>query len=118
MNKLPIVFSSMGARFLAERMRFLGNAELLADTFELNPPQGFEAEAWADTAQELTETLKAGKAIEPTPRNVELLVESLEGSSVIGRASPNLRSGLTEIALLVAKRLEAYAGRPVRPELD
>jgi hypothetical protein len=108
----------MSALFLAARMRYLGNAELLADIYEYNPPSGFEPESWADSAQALTEALKAGKAIEPTPCHVQLLVESLEGNSLIGLASSNKRAGLAEVAKLIAKRLESYIGRPVRPELD
>lgn len=117
MRNLPIVFGSMAAGFLADRMRFLGNAELLADTYEYNPPPGFDAEKWADAAQAMTEALKAGQGIQPTPCNLELLVESLEGNRLIGLAKGSARSGLVELANLVAKRLEPYIGRPVRPEL-
>jgi len=117
MPNLPIVFSPMSAKFLADRMRFLGNADLLADTYEFNPPEGFNAESWADAAQAMTEALQTGKAIEPTACNVELLVESLEGNRLIGLCAANKRTGLTEVANLIARRLEAYVGRPVRPEL-
>lgn len=113
----PIFFSAMAAELLAARMRFLGNAELLADTYEYNPPAGFEPESWADAAQAITEALKAGQAIPATPRNVELLVESLEGTHLIELAPPTKRRGLIDLANMVAKRLEKYIGRPVRPEL-
>lgn len=116
-NHLPIFFSAMAAELLAARMRFLGNAELLADTYEYNPPAGFEPESWADAAQAITEALKAGQPILATPRNIELLVESLEGNHLIGLAAPAKRRGLIDLANMVAKRLETYIGRPVRPEL-
>lgn len=117
MSNLLIV-SPLSAGLLAHRMRFLGNAELLADTFEFNPPPGFDAESWADLAQLLEQDLKAAKAIELTPPNVALLVESLEGNSVIGQAAPGKRAGLIAMAGLLAKRLEPHMGRPVRPELS
>lgn len=118
MQKLPIIFSGMAGVFLAERMRFLGNAELLADTYEYNPPVGFDAETWADAAQGLTEALRAGQAIQASARNVELLVESLEGNQTIALASAGMREGLVSLANQIAKRLEPYMGRPVRPELN
>lgn len=117
MRNLPIVFSAMAASFLADRMRFLGNAELLADTYEYSPPAGFDAEQWADAAQAITEALRAGQGIQPTACNVELLVESLEGNRLIGLAKPSAKSGLIELANMIAKRLEPYVGRQVRPEL-
>lgn len=112
-----LIVSPLSAGLLAHRMRFLGNADLLADTFEFNPPPGFEAETWADMAQALERDLNEAKAIELTPPNVALLVESLEGNSVIGLAAPNKRAGLIAMAKLLAERLEPHVGRPVRPEL-
>ncbi|MBD8671661.1 MULTISPECIES: hypothetical protein [Pseudomonas] len=117
MKNLFIV-SPLSAGLLAHRMRFLGNAELLADTFEFNPPPGFDAESWADMAQALEQDLNAAKAIELTPPAVVLLVESLEGNSFIGLAPPSKREGLRSMAKLLAERLEPHMGRPVRPELS
>jgi hypothetical protein len=113
-----MMFSDQSASLLAHRMRFLGNPELLADAFEFCQPEGFNAVEWADAALVLEEDLKAGKAITLNDRNIALLVESLEGNSVIGRSVPSRRKGLIQLAEVVAKRLEPLIGRPVVPEVD
>jgi len=114
---LPMMFSPMSADLLADRMCFLSNPELMADTFEFNPPADFDARAWADAAQKLADDLKDGRAIELDDRNVTLLVESIEGNRLIWIAGKTKRAGLIQMAQVLAKRLEPYAGRPVRPEL-
>lgn len=113
---LPMIFSPVSAQLLADRMRFLGCAELLADTFEFNTPPDFNAEAWAWRARDIAEDLKAGKAIALDDCAVALLVESLEGNRLIWQATSN-RRGLIQVAAVVAKRLEPYAGRTVIPDL-
>lgn len=118
MCPLPMMFGAQSASLLAHRMRYLGNPDLLADAFEFCQPKGFDAVEWADTALALEEDLKAGKAIELNDRNVALLVESLEGNSVIGRTAPSRRKGLIQVAEFVAKRLEPLIGRRVVPEVD
>lgn len=117
MPTLPIMFGRMSADLLAHRMRSLACADILADLYEFNPPPEFDAEAWADVACRIAQDLAAGKAILADPVAVALLVESLEGNSVIGMASDSRRAGLIQIADLTARRLEPYAGRPVRPEV-
>ena len=119
MPTLPIMFSRMSADLLAHRMRYLGCPEILMDLYDFhkNRPEDFDAERWADTARVLTEDLKSGKAITPSHAAVELLVESLEGNSVIGQAPPNKRAGLIQVANVIAQRLEPYAGRPIHPEV-
>lgn len=117
MQTLPIMFGRMSADLLAHRMRSLACAEILADIYEFNPPPDFNAETWADTARRITEDLVAGKAISPSAVNVALLVESLEGNSVIGATPQSRRKGLIELAEVTARRLEPYAGRPVHPEV-
>ncbi|WP_219097764.1 hypothetical protein [Pseudomonas sp. UMAB-40] len=117
MPSLPLMFSRMSADLLAHRMRFLACPEILADFYEINPPADFDAERWADTARALTEDLRAGKAIKPDHATIALLVESLEGNSVIAKAPMSSRAGLIEVAAMIAHRLEPYAGRPVHPEV-
>ena len=117
MPTLPLMFSRMSADLLAHRMRFLGCPEILIGLYDFNPPQGFEPESWADTARALTEDLKSGKAITPSQPVIALLVESLEGNSVIGQAPPNKRAGLIQVATMIAQRLEPYAGRSIHPEV-
>lgn len=117
MPTLPLMFSRMSADLLAHRMRYLGCPEILICLYEINPPEGFDAERWADTARALTEDLQSGKAITPSLTAVALLVESLEGNSVIGKAAPNKRNGLIQVATMIADRLEPYAGRPIHPEV-
>lgn len=119
MPTLPLMFSRMSADLLADRMRYLGCPEILMDLYDFNTntPADFDAERWADTARALTEDLKSGKAITPSSSAVALLVESLEGNSVIGQAPPNKRAGLIQVAIMIAQRLEPYAGRPIHPEV-
>jgi hypothetical protein len=117
MSSLPLMFSPMSAGLLADRMRFLVIPEILADVYEINPPAGFDAERWADVARDLTRDLREGKAIQTDPASIALLVESLEGNSVIGAAPASKRAGLIQMATMIAKRLEPYAGRPVHPEV-
>ncbi|RUT30876.1 hypothetical protein WG29040_23340 [Pseudomonas sp. PAMC 29040] len=114
---LPLMFSRMSADLLAHRMRFLACPEILADLYDINPPADFDLERWADTARALTEDLHSGKAITPSPATIALLVESLEGNSVIGKAPISARAGLVQVAAMIAKRLEPYAGRSIHPEV-
>lgn len=117
MPSLPLMFSRMSADLLAHRMRFLACPEILADLYDINPPAGFDVERWADTARALTEDLQAGKAIDPNQTTIALLVESLEGNSIIGKSPSSARAGLTQVATMIAQRLEPYAGRPIHPEV-
>jgi hypothetical protein len=107
----------MSADLIAHRMRSLACPEILADVFEINPPPHFDAERWADAARDIAQNLAAGKAITAEPMHIVLLVESLEGNSVIGKTPQNRRAGMIEIANVAASRLEPYIGRPVRPEV-
>jgi hypothetical protein len=111
------MFSRMSADLLAHRMRFLACPEILADLYDINPPADFDLERWADTARALTEDLKSGKAINPSPAAIALLVESLEGNSVIGKAPTSKRPGLIQVASMIAERLQPYAGRSIHPEV-
>lgn len=117
MEPLPIMFSRMSADLLAHRMRFLGCPEILTGLYEINPPPDFDVERWADTARSLTQDLRDGKAINPSQAAIALLVEALEGNSVIGMAPIDRRAGLISVAAMIAKRLEPYAGRPITPEV-
>lgn len=117
MPTLPLMFSRMSADLLAHRMRFLACPEILADLYEINPPADFDVERWADTARTLTEDLRAGKSITPDHATIELLVESLEGNSVIASAPQSKRAGLIQVAAMIAARLEPYAGRSIHPEV-
>lgn len=117
MPTLPLMFSRMSADLLAHRMRFLACPEILADLYDINPPAGFDLERWADTARALTEDLQAGKAITPDQATIALLVESLEGNSVIAKAPMSSRAGLIQVAAMIATRLKPYAGRTIYPEV-
>lgn len=117
MPTLPLMFSRMSADLLAHRMRFLACPEILADLYDINPPADFDLECWADTARALTEDLQSGKAINPNQTVIALLVESLEGNSVIGKAPTSSRPGLIQVANMIAQRLEPYAGRSIHPEV-
>lgn len=117
MRPKTLMFGAPSANLLADRMRFLGNPELLADAFEFCQPEGFDAQAWADQALVLEGDLKEGRPIQLDDRNVALLVESLEGNRVIGLAGKR-RPQMMELAKIVAHRLEPYAGRRVLPEVD
>lgn len=117
MPTLPIMFSRMSADLLAHRMRFLGCPEILTGLYEINPPPNFDVERWADTARGLTQDLRDGKAINPSQESIALLVEALEGNSVIGMAPIERRAGLISVAAMIAHRLEPYAGRPIKPEV-
>lgn len=117
MPTLPLMFSRMSADLLAHRMRFLACPEILADLYDINPPPDFDLERWADTARTLTQDLKDGKAICPDAATIALLVEALEGNSVIAKAPMASRAGLIAVADMIAQRLKPYAGRTVHPEV-
>lgn len=117
MPALPMIFSPMAADLLAHRMRFLACPEILSNLYEFNTPANFDLELWADTARSLTQALKDGSAIALDGAVVELLVESLEGNSVIGTAPQSKRPGLIQIANMIAQRLQPYAGRQIHPEI-
>jgi len=118
-SQLPdcLLFSCFAARFMADHLRFLSSPEVMQDTFGSTDDPFFDADVWAQAAASLLLELEAGAAIDMDRTNTILLVEAVEGSGQILQAPQDQRSGLISVAIMVAKRLEPYAGRTVVPDL-